>query len=242
MNVSGLTGLRCIAALSVVFAHGFQFITTPASPMTLATSGSASARMEVAAADTAPGGEIHVLSATYGANCGAPSGNATSDVQMSCDGERTCTYRVDVNRLGNPSRSCAKAFAIEYECAPDGPPLKAEVSGEAGLGKTVELSCRSAGENEAPVAANWTGIRVLSATYGGNCGARIGNATDAIGGACGAKASCDYKVDVNKLGDPAPGCGKSFFVKYQCGGESTARTAALPGEAGLGSLIHLSCP
>ena len=114
-------------------------------------------------------------------------------------------------------------------------------SGRSRLGKSVELSCQSAGENEIPRAANWTGIRVISATYGGNCGAPIGNATDAIGPACGGKRACDYTVDVNKLGDPAPRCSKSFFVKYQCGGESAVRTAAVRGEAGLGSSIHLSC-
>ena len=122
-----------------------------------------------------------------------------------------------------------------------GPAVKVDVPGEAGLGKSVELSCQSAGENEIPPAANWTGIRVISATYGGNCGAPIGNATDAIGPACGGKRACDYTVDVNKLGDPAPACSKSFFVKYQCGGEFAVRTAAVRGEAGLGSSIHLSC-
>ncbi len=121
--------------------------------------------------------------------------------------------------------------------------MKAEVPGEAGFGKSVELVCHPGGENaEVPSVATSQGIRVLSATYGGNCGAPIGNSTGQVETACGTKTSCDYEVDVNKLGDPVQGCGKSFFVKYQCGGESAARTAAVPGEAGLGSLIHLSCP
>jgi peptidoglycan/LPS O-acetylase OafA/YrhL len=202
-----------------------------------------------------PATAIKVRSATYGGNCGAPSGNATSDVQLSCDGDRKCTYTVDVERLGDPAPSCAKAFALEYECAPGGPGLKADVAGEAGLGKSVDLQCPSGPANTGPsqqaptstrpasaAASSAPGIGVLSATYGGNCGAPVGNATAAVASACGGRATCNYAVDVNKLGDPAPRCAKSFFVKFQCGGDSTTRSTAVRGEAGLGSLIHLACP
>jgi len=194
-----------------------------------------------AAADEQPVGKIRVRSATYGENCGARIGNATSDVKMSCDGERNCTYKVDVERLGDPAPGCGKAFTLGYECAPGGPTLKKEVPAEAGVGKTIELSCQSSAEIEAPVAATWMGIRILSATYGGNCGARIGNATHDVETACATKESCDYTVDVKKLGDPAPRCAKSFFVKYQCGGETAARSAGAPPEAGLGRSLRLSC-
>jgi peptidoglycan/LPS O-acetylase OafA/YrhL len=236
MPAVGAVSAKAEPAASVMPASAVTPVSTdpPAPP---------NAKIQTAAVDAQPGGEIHVRSATYGGNCGAPLGNATNDAQMSCDGDRKCTYTVDAVRLGDPAPGCGKAFTVEYECAPGGTPVKADVPGEAGLGgKSVELTCQSGTENESPAAANWTGIRVLSATYGGNCGARIGNATDAIGGACGSKATCDYTVDVNKLGDPAHGCAKSFFVKFQCGGESVARTAAIPGEAGLGKSIHLSCP
>jgi peptidoglycan/LPS O-acetylase OafA/YrhL len=192
--------------------------------------------------DATPSGEIQVRSATYGGNCGARSGNATSDVQMTCDGERNCTYTIDVNRFGDPAPSCGKDFAVEYQCAPSGPLLHASVPGEAGFGRSTELTCGSIPARVPLSAAKWTGIRVLSATYGGNCGAKIGNVTDNIGQDCDTKTSCAYTVQVQKLGDPAPKCAKSFFVKYQCGDESIARSAALPGEAGLGSVIRLTCP
>jgi hypothetical protein len=198
---------------------------------------------------------IKVRFATYGGNCGAPSGNATSDVQLSCDGEHKCNYTVDVERLGDPAPTCGKAFAVEYECAPGGAPLTAEVAGEAGLGKSVDLQCPSGPANAAPsqqapttarpasaAASSAPGIGVLSATYGGNCGAPTGNATAAVASACGGRATCNYTVDVDKLGDPAPRCAKSFFVKFQCRGDTAARTAAVRGEAGLGSLVHLACP
>jgi len=35
---------------------------------------------------------ITVLSGTYGANCGAPAGNATGDLVRQCDGRDTCQY------------------------------------------------------------------------------------------------------------------------------------------------------
>jgi peptidoglycan/LPS O-acetylase OafA/YrhL len=202
-----------------------------------------------------PANAIKVRSATYGGNCGAPTGNATSDVQLSCDGDRKCTYTVDVERLGDPAPNCAKAFALEYECAAGGDPLKVEVAGEAGLGKSVDLQCWSNADNAGPsppapiatrpasaAASSARGIGILSATYGGNCGAPAGNATEAVASACGGTASCNYAVDVNKLGDPAPRCAKSFFVKFRCGGDSATRSTAVRGEAGLGSLIHLACP
>jgi peptidoglycan/LPS O-acetylase OafA/YrhL len=217
---------------------------------------SSSAAADVPANSIAvPANAIKVRSASYGGNCGVPTGNATSDVQLSCDGDRNCTYTVDVERLGDPAPSCAKAFALEYECAPGGAALKAEVAGEAGFGKSVDLQCPSGSADsgtpqQAPAstrpasaaASSARGIGIVSATYGGNCGAPAGNATEAVVSACGGTASCNYAVDVTKLGDPAPRCAKSFFVKFRCGGDSTTRSAAALGEAGLGKLIHLSCP
>jgi hypothetical protein len=161
---------------------------------------------------------------------------------MSCGGERKCTYVVDAARIGDPVPGCGKAFRLEYECAPGGSPVTVEIPGEAGMGTAVELSCQAEADGKPAVAADWTGIRVLSATYGGNCGARIGNASAPISRACGGKAACDYTVDVKTLGDPAPGCGKGYFVKYHCGGEAAPRTAGVPGEAGLGSTVRLQCP
>jgi peptidoglycan/LPS O-acetylase OafA/YrhL len=197
---------------------------------------------------------IKVRSATYGGNCGASPGNATSDVQLSCDGDRKCTYTVDVERLGDPAPTCAKAFALEYECGPGSAALKAEVAGEAGFGKSVDLQCppdptdtgrsQQASASTRPASATASsapGIGILSATYGGNCGAPTGNATAAVVTACGGRATCNYAVDVNKLGDPAPRCAKSFFVKFRCGDDSATQSTAVRGEAGRGSLIYLAC-
>ena len=44
------------------------------------------------------------------------------------------------------------------------------------------------------------GIRVISATYGANCGVARGNVTRALVDACNGQGRCDYIVDVAKLG------------------------------------------
>jgi hypothetical protein len=103
------------------------------------------------------------------------------------------------------------------------------------------VSCQSGAPSERP-AAEWTGIRILSATDGKNCGARIGNVTEALEKACGTEKGCDNTVDVNRLCDPADGCDKSLFVKYQCGGGTSTRLAGPPSQPGYGRVIHLACP
>lgn len=95
-------------------------------------------------------------------------------------------------------------------------------------------------------------INVVEATYGWNCKAfkvpapyqnnvKVGNATAAVATACnGKEGSCAFTVDVQKIGDPANGCGKDFTVQFQCGRNRDMRTAKLDGEAHTKS-ITLSC-
>ena len=85
------------------------------------------------------------------------------------------------------------------------------------------------------------GIRVVSATYGTNCGATHGNATRALMYTCNSSKRCNYVVDVAKLGDPAGGCAKDFQVEYACMPGDVPQQVTIPGEAGLGSHAVLSC-
>lgn len=85
-----------------------------------------------------------------------------------------------------------------------------------------------------------TGLKLISATYGANCGAKLGNATQSVKRTCNGKESCSYKVDVTVLGDPAGGCAKSFIVEYTCGTDGR-RTGEAPAEAGFGSQVFLTC-
>jgi hypothetical protein len=79
-------------------------------------------------------------------------------------------------------------------------------------------------------------IKVLEATYGGNCaGVEKGNATQFVAAACAENDLCNYRVYYKKLGgDPAPECQKDFKVTYTCGRSTKPATCELPAEAGMG--------
>jgi hypothetical protein len=85
------------------------------------------------------------------------------------------------------------------------------------------------------------GIRVLEATYGGNCGAGRNNAGAHIASVCNGRGECNYRVDVSLLGDPAPNCPKGYEVHYQCAAGGQALRADFSPEANLGT-INLKCP
>jgi uncharacterized membrane protein len=88
------------------------------------------------------GGQIEVVQATYGSNCGAGFGNATRDVADACNGTQSCAYHVDVGRLGDPAPGCAKEFLVDYRCAGGQPSKHVTVPAEAGLGRTAALACQ----------------------------------------------------------------------------------------------------
>ncbi len=114
-----------------------------------AAPGLAAAVLWIAAAQIASGTSVtnglHVLSATYGANCDATWGNSTKDVARTCNGKNACQYVVDVNKLGDPAAGCGKNFVVDYECAPGHAHLIKALPGEAGLGGKVDLSCPAKG-------------------------------------------------------------------------------------------------
>ena len=90
----------------------------------------------------ATGGQaIRVVDATFGANCGAPPGNATAIVRSKCDGQTSCRFRVDVNEIGDPAYGCAKDFSVAWTCRAEGLPRRAALEPEAGFGGTVLLAC-----------------------------------------------------------------------------------------------------
>ena len=151
------------------------------------------------------------------------------------NGKHDCAATIDVARLGDPAPRCAKNFIVEYSCDSDPRLLREEVPSEAGLGSVLKLSC-SPSSIEAAL-----GLRVRSATYGGSCGVRPGNATADLAKFCDFKHDCEYTIDVARLSDPAPRCQKDFSVEYSCGSDPGVMRENVPGEAGLGSAIRLRC-
>lgn len=85
-------------------------------------------------------------------------------------------------------------------------------------------------------------IKVISATYGENCGAPKGNVSKHIAASCDGKSACSYTVDYKVLGDPAYRCKKNYTVQYQCGEGSGIKSVSLSAEAGLGNQsVQLTC-
>jgi hypothetical protein len=92
---------------------------------------------------------------------------------------------------------------------------------------------------------DWRGgaIRITAATYGGNCGAPLGNVTNNLAEVCDGRATCEYVIDFRVLGDPAPGCSKDYRAEWECGGRDPERRVVSAGpEAGGGTRIVLRCP
>ncbi len=85
-------------------------------------------------------------------------------------------------------------------------------------------------------------IKVIAATYGRNCGAPYGNATHHLAEICNGRATCEYVIDVNVIGDPAAGCAKDYFAEWQCGRDPERRSISARPEAGGGTRIVLRCP
>jgi hypothetical protein len=83
-------------------------------------------------------------------------------------------------------------------------------------------------------------IKVVSGTYGQNCGAHRGNATSELATRCDGKDTCEYRVDRRRILDPAAGCPKDFLAEWRCG-KAEFHTAMLSPEAGAGSTLVLSC-
>jgi hypothetical protein len=83
---------------------------------------------------------ITVVSATYGANCGATRGNATDDLVSQCDGRDTCQYTANRERIGYVARSCPSDLQVDWRCT-DTEFHTAMLSPEADIGSTLVLSC-----------------------------------------------------------------------------------------------------
>jgi hypothetical protein len=79
-------------------------------------------------------------------------------------------------------------------------------------------------------------IKVLEATYGGNCaGIAKGNVTEFVGSKCNDTNLCNYRVYYKSMGgDPATDCKKDFSVTYSCGRKSKRETCTVAAEAGMG--------
>lgn len=87
------------------------------------------------------GGDIQVVSATYGQNCGAPKGNVTGHLADACNNTNKCSYTVDYKIIGDPRPRCGKTYEAEYKCRSQGTTKTVSAPPEAGMGAVVILDC-----------------------------------------------------------------------------------------------------
>ena len=98
------------------------------------------------------------------------------------------------------------------------------------------------------------GVTVIEATYGGTtvpihveeCPAIApGNVTGPVYAACQGQKTCVFIVDQSIIGDPAPGCWKSFEVTYQCAmNRNETRTVFIPAapDGADNKSVTMECP
>lgn len=86
-------------------------------------------------------GRIAVVQATYGANCGAPPGNATPAARARCEDQVGCAFRVSVGEIGDPRPGCRKGFDVAWRCGSSTNERHVTLAPEAGLGAVAVLTC-----------------------------------------------------------------------------------------------------
>jgi hypothetical protein len=104
------------------------------------------------------------------------------------------------------------------------------------LGVAFMILCSSVGSVTSEEKKPTNAIRVVEATYGGNCtGVAKGNVTKFVASICDGTDLCSYRVYYKNMGgDPAPGCKKAFRANYVCGKNRKPETCDLEAEAGMG--------
>jgi hypothetical protein len=59
--------------------------------------------------------------------------------------------------------------------------------------------------------------------------------------ACDGTGPCIFRIRVEELGDPAPGCSKNFTADWTCVDDGRRRRTVIAAEAGFGSSALLEC-
>ncbi|TKC78959.1 hypothetical protein FAZ69_31460 [Trinickia terrae] len=83
-------------------------------------------------------------------------------------------------------------------------------------------------------------IRIVSGTYGGNCGAPQSNATRDLARRCDGRMTCRYVVDQPPAVPLQAACKADFQAAWKCN-HTERHVAALSPEATPGSTLVLSC-
>lgn len=185
-----------------------------------------------------------IVSASYGANVGAPADNFGLVARAFCGRRGKCSFPERGNTLFartlpgattlDPAPGRSKRWSFTYLCGADA----AARTVDFGENDEISFSCAPA----APKAVQATGIRIVSATQGANCpGVDVStlrnNALSLVTSACFGRDTCDYQH--NGIGyDPVPNCAKDLDISYRCGSDPEVTAVKLSAESGT---LRLSC-
>lgn len=133
--------------------------------------------------------------------------------------------------IGVPSSASARILGD----SPDGPTVRLALATSGGAAPADKTGVNDKMENAKSM------IKVVTATYGNNCGAKPGNATAQVSRACDGQTLCEYKIDPAALGDTAPDCAKNFTAEWKCGAGAMVYAVSVPAGAGRGELLRLAC-
>lgn len=176
---------------------------------------------------------IQIAYATFESSSGGVIGNATTPIADWCQGRLECKFAVDVTKLGGKPTDAAKTLQIVYRC---GHELASRVTtiANAENGTSVRLGCA-----QAAAPAPHDPIAIVNATYGGECGAALGNADYLLKTLCEGKDSCKLPRLGRELGADAPACARNLRVAYRCGSSPQLQTAL---QADGQVSVALACP
>ena len=109
----------------------------------VASQGGAGSAGKAAASDKAENvrSAIKVVAGTYGRNCGAKPGNATTQVARACDGQAACQYKIDAAALEDAAPACAKDFTAEWKCGAAATVYAVTMPAGAIPGEPLRLAC-----------------------------------------------------------------------------------------------------
>ena len=111
----------------------------------------------------------------------------------------------------------------------------------SGTRSSQQGKSRSMPTNSPRAIAAPSGIQVVSATLGDNCGARRGNRTSQVAGICNGQDSCTLSGSKVRDPDPAYGCAKAFSVTWRCSAGGPARSASAAATLYETNSLTLSC-
>jgi len=184
----------------------------------------------------------------------APSPGCVDDVSFYVPEKNECTPCADNCGTGQYRFGCGHSAAGQC-VACSTPKAHAHHAGSGSHGQAGSCreecdagyhahggACIAVTPNPTPAPTPSPTIHITYAHYGRNCGGS--RQTHNLGAACNNRRSCYYKVDHNRIGDPAGGCAKDYPYSWCCMSGSrqiSCHSGRVPPEASFRPGFHISC-